>query len=385
MRRNKSGVRRIRAWLLVELCGLLVLAPTLGRGWPAGQSARAEAPSPVLPDLVTRETVRRIERGLRYLDRTQRADGSWLNSGGWGSYPTVMTSLAGMAFLAGGSTPESGPYAHRVSKALDYVLSQAAPYKGDQVVITDSEGGGGRSMYGHGFGMLFLAQCYGMEGDKTSARAQRLQDVLEGAVKLTADSQSEIEKNTAGGWYYTPESNADEGSVTVTQLQALRACRNVGIAVPGEVIQKAVRYLKICQNADGGICYSFQSQGSSRPPISAAAIACFYSAGLYDRQTGGTGEEAEMVEKLVQYCKGTISENYTGGHFFYAHLYYSQSLYQRGGADWRTYYPRISKQLAQQQMPDGNWNGDGIGEVYGTAIALMILQLPYGYLPIMQK
>ena len=48
----------------------------------------------------------------------------------------------------------------------------------------------------------------------------RLHDVLTRAVKLITRSQS-----SAGGWLYTPDSNGDEGSVTVTQIQALRACR----------------------------------------------------------------------------------------------------------------------------------------------------------------
>ena len=34
---------------------------------------------------------------------------------------------------------------------------------------------------------------------------------------------------------------------------------------------------------------------------------------------------------------------------------------------------------------DGSWNGDGIGQVYGTAIAVIILQLPYKYLPVFQR
>ena len=48
---------------------------------------------PGLPELMDRETAKAIERGLNYLVRTQRQDGSWLNSGGYGTYPQVMTSL----------------------------------------------------------------------------------------------------------------------------------------------------------------------------------------------------------------------------------------------------------------------------------------------------
>lgn len=347
------------------------------------------APSTALPAMIKKDTARRIERGLRYLARTQRSDGSWLNSGGYGIYPVVMTSLASLALMAGGSTPESGPYSRNVLRGLNYVLNVAESYnkRPDGAILIAGGGSEGRSMYGHGFGMLFLAQCYGVEGDKTSQRARRIKKVLDGAVKLTVGAQSDLGAKVkhAGGWIYTPTGRGDEGSVTVTQLQALRACRNVGIDVPKQTIDRAVHYLKICQNKDGGICYSYRSRGSSRPAISAAAIACFYSAGIYDRQTGGKGSEAAMVEKLVAYCRKKVTAKYNYGHYFYTHLYMSQSMYQRGGEDWKKYFPAIRDRLAEMQMPDGNWNGDSVGEIYGTAIATMILQLPYGYLPIMQR
>jgi hypothetical protein len=34
---------------------------------------------------------------------------------------------------------------------------------------------------------------------------------------------------------------------------------------------------------------------------------------------------------------------------------------------------------------EGSWDGDGIGKTYGTSIALVILQLPYKYLPVYQR
>jgi hypothetical protein len=348
-------------------------------------AASPKAPSTALPEMLDTQTVRKINLGLKYLERTQRHDGSWVNSGGWAAFPVVMTSLAGLAFMANGSTPESGPYARTVSRALNYVLNVAESNVLDDGQIHIAGQMSGRSMYSHGFGTLFLAQCYGVEGDKASKRAQRIGKVLDGAVLLIAKAQSSIEGGKGGGWIYTPNGKSDEGSVTVTQLQALRACRNVGIKVPKKTIDKAVMYLRICQQADGGICYSYRSQGSSRPAISAAAIACFYSAGVYDRRTGGSGPEAEMVERLVQYCRNAVRVQQHGGHYFYTHLYMAQAMYQRGGKDWREYFPKIRKQLLDLQFPDGSWQGDGIGEVYGTALGCIILQLPYGYLPIVQR
>lgn len=346
----------------------------------------ADPPSPVLPKMITPKAAKAIDLGLKYLVKTQRNNGSWFNTGGYGIYPAVMSALGGMALMAGGSTPESGPHAKQVKRAMNYLM-HVAEAKDDGLIA--GPGSESRSMYGHGFSMLFLAQCYGTE--LTADREKRLKKILDKAVALTAKAQSKLSTsfpkpyNVAGGWIYTPSGRSDEGSVTVTQLQALRACRNVGIKVPQSTINKSIAYLRHCQNPDGGISYSASSRGGSRPALSAAAIACFYAAGVYDRATGGKGLEAEMVEKLVRYAKRTAQPENHSGHYFYTQFYMAQAMYQRGGKDWKTYFPKIRDKLLGIQNPDWSWQGDNVGTTYGTAIATIILQLPYAYLPICQR
>lgn len=343
----------------------------------------ADAPSTRLPTGMTPEVVRVVERGLIYLANTQRRDGSWRGGNrGYGGFPVVMTSLAGMAMLASGSTPESGPYSRNVQRAMNYVLSQARAEDGLIGPATTSH-----SMYSHGFGMLFLAQCYGME--LSPERERQVHDVLTRAVQLTARSQSDLGAglNHAGGWYYSPGSRMDEGSVTVTQLQALRACRNAGIAVPRNTIERAVAYLQYCQNSDGGISYSASSRGSSRTPISAAAVACFYAAGIYDREAGGGDSvESQMVTRLWDYLENRIApgRSDTMGYYFYSTMYYAEAMYMRGDEYWNSYYPALIADLLDRQNPDGSWTG-GVSAAFDTGVACMILQLPYGYLPICQR
>ena len=381
MNQNKTAVLTV---MLLTALALTVGDSSGPASWLPGR-AQAAAPSPILPDMMTPETVKAIDKGLAYLVRTQRkGDGSWTNTGGsmGYNYPAVMTSLAGLALMASGSTPETGPYAKNVKQAMLFILRLAESSKDGLITGRGNEA---RSMYGHGFSMLFLATCYGVERNKEFGG--RIRKVLDKAVQLTARSQSDLgaAHKHAGGWIYTPAQRGDEGSVTVTQLQALRACRNVGIKVPKSTIDRAVGYLKYCQQPDGGICYSARSRGSSRPPISAAAIACFYAAGVYDRQAGGVGEEAKMVDKLVAYCKKNVSASQSSGHYFYAHFYMAQGMYQHSGKDWKEYYPEIRDRLIQTQGVDGAWMGDSVGTTYGTAIGTIILQLPYAYLPICQR
>ena len=56
-----------------------------------------------------------------------------------------------------------------------------------------------------------------------------------------------------------------------------------------------------------------------------------------------------------------------------------------GDEYWDKYFPAARDQLIGMQGGDGSWSGDGIGEVYGTSIAVIILQLPFKYLPVFQR
>ncbi|MGQ9591245.1 MAG: prenyltransferase/squalene oxidase repeat-containing protein [Planctomycetota bacterium] len=320
------------------------------------------------PELVTPETERMIAAGANYLARTQNRDGSWNNMGSWGSYPTAMTALAGTALVMNGSTPTQGPYARNVRRAAEFLLRAAQP---NGLIATPGEEG--RSMHGHGFAMLFLAQVYGMEEDRAAQR--KIHDVLARAARITERSQSRV-----GGWLYSPNTDGDEGSVTVTQIQGLRACRDAGIQVNPATVRNAVRYIERSANPDGGIRYQALGGGGSRPPITAAAVATLYNAGNYD---------SPLALKCLAYCDRTISIDSGGsgfwGHYFYSHLYYAQAKYQRGGREWERYYRPMTLRLASMQSSDGSWMGDQVGTVYGTAIALIILQLPYQYAPIFQR
>ena len=227
-------------------------------------------------------------------------------------------------------------------------------------------------MYGHGFSMLFLAQVYGMEEDV--AKQRRIKGVLESGHR--ADRARAVPRRRLD---LHAGRDGDEGSVTVTQIQALRACRNAGIHVPKKVIDHAIRYIERSQNNDGGISYSLRQRGSSRPAISAAACAVLYNAGVYD---------SEMAEACFKYawrnCKPRAGND---GHYFYTHLYMAQAVWQKGDNYWREqdYFEQLSRYLLTIQQGNGSWNGDWVGAAYGTSIALIILQLPYSRLPIMSR
>jgi len=339
-----------------------------GAGWLglAGAAARLRAEE-VLPKHVTPETIRAVLRGLDYLEAQQADDGSWITGGGE-NYPVAMTGLAGTALLAHGDSPTRGKYAKAVAGAVEYLVRCATP----SGLLTGPGQDNGMPMHGHGFALLFLASVYGMI-TKESLRKQ-VGEAIRKAVVLTSQGQS-----AAGGWTYTPGSG-DEGSVTVTQVQALRAAQNAGFLVPRAVIEESIGYLEKCRTPEGGIQYSLIAGGGPRLPISAAAVATLYNAGQFD------GEIATDCLKYVwDQFRAVEGWDKGGGHAFYAHLYAAQGFYMAGDEYWDAYFPATRDQLLGMQSPDGSWNGDGIGQVYGTAIAAIILQLPFKFLPVFQR
>ena len=66
-------------------------------------------------------------------------------------------------------------------------------------------------------------------------------------------------------------------------------------------------------------------------------------------------------------------------------LYASQAFYQAGDDYWDAYFPGQRDSLIKSQASNGSWNGDGVGPIFGTSVALIVLQLPYKFLPIYQR
>jgi hypothetical protein len=343
--------------LRIPLSALTCLALVLSAD-PAAAAARRKDPKVELT----------VQRALDYLDREQRRQGYWEANGG--QYRVAMTALAGTAMLCEGSTTTTGKYAKNIQRAVDYLCSMSRPngligYQNDY-----------RYTYGHGFSMLFLSQVYGEEED--AERRAELKRVLTKAVEFSADAQT-----SRGGWGYVSAKDGndfDEGSTCVTQVQGLRACRNAGIPVSKEIIDRAQKYIDDCMTSDGGVRYSIKTRGGARAPITAAAVATLFSTGEY---------ESAQVKKMLEYCQRNVwpagGSNSHGGHWHYMHYYYAQVMYRQGDADWQKYFDDIGQQILRAQSTDGSWKEGYVGPVYTTAINATILQIDKGYLPIYQR
>jgi hypothetical protein len=324
-----------------------------------GEGRRGDVPEGTI-EMMTPSTDRAIKNGLAWLARSQNADGSF----GAGTYRgnIAITSVAGLAFMASGSSPGRGPYGTSVDRALAYVMANTSPSGFITVAGSSTHG----PMYSHGFGTLFLAEAYGM------THRPEIREKLQKAVRLIIDTQ-----NNEGGWRYQPVKSDADLSVTICQINALRAARNAGLYVPKDTVDACLRYVKQSQNPDGGFRYMLTA-GASAFPRSAAGIVALQSAGEYD---------SKEIRDGIAYLRKFTREIRLGSrysHYFYGHYYAAQAMWIRGGEDWAEWYPAIRDELIRRQAPTGFW-ADSVGNEYGTAMALVILQIPNNFLPIFQR
>jgi hypothetical protein len=362
-------------------------AHVFGRVWLfSGLLAILAAPA-LRGEEMSAEQRKSVQKGLEWMARNQHKDGHWEAFGG--QYPVTMTALGGMVFLLEGSTIREGKYKDNIRRAADWLMARSMP--NGMIGNPNIPGEAGRYMYGHGFATLFLASVVGEEEE--GDRRRRLVDILERACKFSHNAQT-----NRGGWGYISAregSNFDEGSVTITQVQALRAARNAGIIVPQEAIKMAQKYLHDSTNAQGGVVYSLGGGGGGdgRPALTAAAISCGFSVGDYN---------SPLIKKWFKFCQQNVPilGGSRFGHDEYTHYYYAQALYMLGEdgyvklfpdskpsdrLTWSAYKKATFDNLYRTQATDGSWSGGHVGPVFITAVHLTILQLDNAALPIYQR
>ena len=322
-------------------------------------SGRAQdvVPSTDPPAEMTPAVRAAADRGLEWLAKRQSADGSYGSDGHYGRHVGV-TGLVGLAFMSAGHMPGRGQYGEVVDGCVRFVLSSRS--ESGLLAAETSHG----PMYGHGFATLFLAEVYGM-----TDRAE-IRESLRKAVRLIVATQNE-----QGGWRYQPVRNDADLSVTICQVMALRAARNAGLTVPKTTIDRAIQYVKDSQNPDGGFRYMLES-GSSAFARSAAGVAALQYAGEYD---------TEEIERGIEYLLGfQPGKGQNTSHYFYGHYYAGQAMFLHGGKAWKTWWPAVRDEFLGRQAAEGYWRGQA-GREYGTAMALIVLQIPNRLLPIFQK
>jgi hypothetical protein len=315
-----------------------------------------------------------VERGLRWLAAYQRKDGSWNfdhNKGrqsGFCSNPgtvastTAATAIALAPFLGAGYTHRYGDYQETVRKGLYYLQSRArlTPHGVDL-----QEG----TMYAQGLSAIVLCEAYAMTGDES------LEEVAQQALDFIDYAQNKRD----GGWRYTP---GEPGDTTVTgwQLMALKSGEMAGLRVRSPTVGLASSFLNRVSCEDGAR-YGYMD---STPRNTTTAI------GLLCRMYTGWRRSEPGLRIGVEY----LSEWGPSDDNMYFNYYAAQVLRHWGGPEWEKWNPKMRDYLIATQSDrgheSGSWHfsgghGDTGGRLYNTAMAVMILEVYYRYMPLYRQ
>jgi len=357
---KRQVAKRLSFLTCIALSAAIFIASgTFALAQPVATAVETPPQDPV----VTPETREVIEGALAWLASKQNADGSWDYNG---ANKAAITAYVLHAFLSAGHLPGEGRFASETSRALELLISRS---RADGYLGAD-----GGNMYGHGIATMVLGEIYGQSTDP------RLKDVVSRALQVIVRSQSQ-----RGGWRYQPEPVDDDVSVTVLQVVALRVGRNAGFAVPQATIDRAIVYIRSCQDKDsGGFKYRPEQRdvGFAR---SAAAIYSLQVCGVYDDPAVRAGQA--YIEKNFAQGKGPRVQWWTYGQFYAA-----PAMYMIGDDAWRNWYAGISELLLSKVNREGDlayWRSlderEAVNDVYSTAVYVSILSVPLGALPTYQR
>ncbi|MBX3474092.1 MAG: terpene cyclase/mutase family protein [Planctomycetes bacterium] len=342
-----------------------------------------------------------VRKGVKRLAELQDANGAFTRSGGQ-NIAIAITGLAGLALVASGSTPDKGPHATNVRKAMEYLLSCQDRNTGYITGAND-----GSRIHGHGYATLFLTQILGSL--QNQAERTKLEKAIQDAVKCIENGQTKF-----GGWGYVPDDLTwDEGSTTVCCIQALRAASDAGINVKMKTIQMAIKYMydtadqrRFTHEGNDYTGYTFRyslSSGwnSDSYALCAAGIATLNGIGVYSE--GATWKEHEIGKVYkggllwLRYKLDDFNGRRKAGqgsldvsHFYYAHFYACQAMWNAPeDVYFDEYFPKLRDMLVEEQKRNpannGGWASQSYGEAYTSAYALLILLVPYQVLPLYSK
>lgn len=319
-----------------------------------------------------------VARGLAYLARQQKANGSWAFDGA-SKDSVAATGLCTMAFLAAGQSHKTSPrYAKTVESALKYLI---ANQKADGSFV-----GAGGTMYTHGIASIAVCEAYALSQDRNYLRP------AQAAINFIVAKQA-----ADGSWGYSPGSSGDT-SILGWQLQALRAARSSkDIVIPQRCIENAMRFLTRVSSGRNQAAFGYTAaNGAPGTALTAIGLIGRNVFGKWGEDHPGIVEGAEGMLRVDPPQPNRMPNVYRA---FYA----TQLVRTAGGESWLKWNEGperdgkreggmrdclVGLQEKREGANAGSWASDnGIvggscGRIGTTALALLTLEVYYRYMPV---
>jgi hypothetical protein len=328
------------------------------------------------------DTEAAVRAALQWLSRHQAANGGW-NASQYGAgrggvidgqerglcgirADTGVTSLALLAFLASGSTPQSGDFSSEVSRALRYLV-----HSQDSTGSLAGSADHFAAMYCHGIATLALSEAYSMSAD------EQLVVPLQRALNYTVAAQHP----ETGGWRYRPGDDGDTSQFG-WQALALHSGKSAGFGIPSATFSRMERFLnRVSQGHYGGLA-AYRPDRQATPTMTAEALVC--------RLTLGKVQPSGLKEGIAYLLANPPGRG--PSNFYYN--YYGALALHLSGENWDSWNRDMQRELLSLQVRDGemtgSWNADSVwghcgGRVFSTATAALCMEVYYRYLPIINR
>ncbi|MBI4244202.1 MAG: terpene cyclase/mutase family protein [Planctomycetes bacterium] len=314
-------------------------------------------------ELYTDDVKNSVLKGLEFLSKNQNSNGSWGTGRDSKEDHVGVTALAGIAFLSYGNTPLEGKYSDDLQRAINYTITKQT----ESGLISCSRTLSA-PMYSHAFATLFLAEASGMSNDGST----KIKPALKKAVRLIVHAQ-----NSTGGWRYTPGATDADLSVTICQIIALKAAEMAGIKIPDSTLERATKYILSCDQKTNGFRYQ-HDWGHASMALTGGALSALSFLSF---------KNPNIVENAKEYLKQyePFGKKRLYGHFSYSLFWATLSVNLTSDSFWKEYYSSIKKSLMSRYNEEGFWDDKSVGDIYGTAMAINILNMALHYLPVYLK
>jgi hypothetical protein len=318
-----------------------------------------------------------VARGLIWLAKQQKANGSWVFDGSNKNDMPAATGMALLPFLAAGQThkvSKDNKYTKTVAGGLDFLIKTQAANGSFK-----NANGGTAGMYAHAIATVALCEALGMSGDRTL-----LQGPAQKAVNFIVNAQG-----ADGSWGYSANATGDT-SIVGWQVQALHSaklCKE--LVVDKRAFEKARKFLDSVASGPNKSQYGYATPGA-RPGLTAVGLLCRY-------YMDGWGPNHPGMAAGVQYLlksRMPTDEKFDMYYYYYA----TQVLHFYEGPEWhKEWNPKMRDLLVKLQVPEGSgdkagsWDADAVwigphcGRVGQTCMSLLTLEVYYRHLPLYKR
>jgi len=324
----------------------------------------------VADDYATRRDI--TERGLQYLFSVQK-DGALGES-----RQKTVTALFILSCLSSGILPADEQYGTRVTAACEWLIDNSS---------ADFFGGREQPHADHAVAALAITELIGTAAD--SDRNRKLYEQAAKALAYSLSIQSKgIDADYYGGWRPNVATRVNDRVLTGWFLLQLRSGRICGMKAPKSNVSRAVAFVEASQKRQtqkvdelGG--FSVDAQGL---PVLSATAAGMAVLAFFDPDDNGVTMARDW---LIRHPPRWYGPNFFESHFFAVRGLYRARHPDRAKA-FNQYFSRLLQLLKERQEPDGSVPfppGHGgpllaMGKSYSTAMAVLILNVDRGILPV---